>query len=152
MFWLLVVTFVLVYLVQLILGLRQAKHFAAVFSELRRRGRVSIGKHKGLLSAGALVMFLLDDDGAIVEGRRMTGVTVLARFRPLTDFDGEQIATLTLGRERRYSAGMRSAVHNARDNYLIITSGGVAAEPPTAIARYASVARSVFKRRDAASA
>lgn len=148
MFWLLVVTFVLVYVVQLFLGLRQAKHFAAVFSDLRRRGRVAIGKRKGLLSAGALVMFRIDDDGIIVEGRRMTGVTVLARFRPLTDFDGEQIATLTLGRDRRYSAGLRSAVENARENYLIITAGGVAAEPQrpspatrSACAQHSSAAR-----------
>lgn len=152
MFWLLVVTFVLVYIIQLILGLRQAKHFAAVFSELRRRGRVAIGKRKGLFSAGALVMFRIDDEGTIVEGRRMTGVTVLARFRPLTDFDGQQIATLAVRGDRRYSAGLRSATENARDNYLIITGGGVATEPPTAIARYTSRLRSALKRRKPLSA
>ena len=152
MFWLLVCTFVVVYLLQMVLGLRQAKHFAENFSELRRRGRVAIGKQKGLFTAGALVMFLLDDDGIIVEGRRMTGVTVMARFRPLVGFNGEDLASIALAGDRRYSAGVRSAVENARENYLIITSGGVAAEPPTAIARMTTRLRSVFKRRSPLSA
>ena len=95
---------------------------------------------------------MLTPMGTIVEGRRMTGVTVLARFRPLTDFDGQQLATLALGRDRRYSAGLRSAAENARDNYLIITSGGVAAEPPTALARHTRRLRSLFKRRSPLSA
>jgi DNA-binding transcriptional regulator of glucitol operon len=152
MFWLLVCTFVVVYLIQMVLGLRQAKHFAENFSELRRRGRVAIGKRKGLFTAGALVMFLLNEDGIIVEGRRMTGVTVMARFRPLVGFNGEDLASITLAGDRRYSAGVRSAVENARENYLIITSGGVAAEPPTAIARMTTRLRSVFKRRSPLSA
>ena len=82
----------------------------------------------------------------------MTGVTVMARFRPLVGFNGEDLASIALAGDRRYSAGVRSAVENARENYLIITSGGVAAEPPTAIARMTTRLRSVFKRRSPLSA
>ena len=43
MFWLLVFTFAFVYLVQTVLGLRQAKHFAETLHDAARRGRVAIG-------------------------------------------------------------------------------------------------------------
>ena len=47
-----------------------------------------------MVTTGAIVMFLLDEDGTIVEGTRLTGVTVLSRFRPLPEFDGLRLATL----------------------------------------------------------
>jgi len=149
MFWLLVITFVAIYILQTILGLRQAKHFAGTFTMLRRRGRVAIGKRQAWLTAGAIVMFLLDDEGVIVEGRRMSGVTVLARFRPLPDFNGQNLATITPESFGAGHAGLRAAVANARENYLIITSGGVAPEPPTPFARMRERMRSRLKRRSA---
>ena len=73
----------------------------------------------------------------------MTGVTVLARFRSLPDFNGEALAIDRAGAVPvGGNAGLRAAVANARENYLIITSGGVAAEPPTAIARIRDRVRS----------
>ena len=136
MFWLLVFTFAFVYVVQTFLGLRQAKHFAATFTMLRRRGRVAIGKRQAWFTAGAIVMFLLDDEGLIVEGRRMSGVTVLARFRSLPDFNGQALASIIPETSRAAgNAGLRAAVANARENYLIITSGGSRPRASTPFAR-----------------
>ena len=89
MFWTVLIAFAVVYLTQTFLALRQSKNFAATFTSLRRRGRVALGKKQGLLSAGALVLFLLDDDGRIVEGHKLSGVTVLSRFRVFDAFGNE---------------------------------------------------------------
>lgn len=38
---------IVAYLFQLLLGLRQLKHFNAVYASLRRQGRVAIGRRAG---------------------------------------------------------------------------------------------------------
>ena len=69
MFWTIAIAFAVIYGLNTILGLRQMKNFASEFRALRIRGRVAIGKRKGLLTAGAIVMFLLDEEGFIRDGR-----------------------------------------------------------------------------------
>lgn len=54
------------------------KDFALTYGALRHRGKVAIGKRKAALSAGSIALFLLADDGTIVEARAMSGLTVLA--------------------------------------------------------------------------
>ena len=84
MFWFAAICFALVYVTNMVLALMQSKNYTTAYTTLKRRGRVAIGKRKGLLTTGAIVMFLLDGDGTIVEGTRLTGVTVLARAEQAT--------------------------------------------------------------------
>ena len=94
MFWTFLIGFAVLYLTQTVLGLRQSKNFADTFTAMRRRGKVALGKKQGLLVAGALVLFLLDDAGHIVEGRKLSGVTVLSRFKTFDAYNGLQLADL----------------------------------------------------------
>lgn len=64
------------YLFQLLLGLRQLKHFNAVYASLRRQGRVAIGRRAGKIRAGTIVMFALDQSGKVLDARQMQGVTL----------------------------------------------------------------------------
>ncbi len=137
-FWPFLIGFGIFYAINTVLGFRQAKHFSSTFIALRRRGRVGIGKRKGLVASGAIVMFLLDDDGRILEGTRMSGVTAMARFRALPAFDGELLSDLAPQTRRELAPSVRLAAANARDNYLVIAAGGVAAEPPGPWARIAA--------------
>ncbi len=92
MFWFAAICFALVYVINMVLALLQSKNYTTTYTTLKRRGRVAIGKKKGLVTTGAIVMFLLDEDGNVVEGTRLTGITVLARFRAFPDFDGLPLA------------------------------------------------------------
>ncbi|MDR1851138.1 MAG: transcriptional regulator GutM [Propionibacteriaceae bacterium] len=132
-FWIFMIGFAVLYGVNMVLGLHQAKHYTRAFTDLKRRGRVAIGKHKGLIGSGAIVMFLLDDADRVVEGKKICGVTVFSRFRAFDVLDGQPIA----GAEptRHLPKVLGKAVENAKANYAVAHSGGRPVDPPTAIGR-----------------
>lgn len=147
MFWPFLIGFGVLYAVNTVLALRQSRHFSATFIALRRRGRVAIGKYKGLVVAGAIVLFLLDEDGRIVEGTRLSGVTALARFGDLPQFNGLLITEVSAAEDRRLAPSLRKAVTNATENYRVITGGGTASEPPGPFTRLGAKARALLGRR-----
>lgn len=69
------------FLLQIIFSMLQMKYFSSQFVKLRKRGKVAVGRKNGFFFAGAIVMFLIDDDGIILEGKKMEGVTCLARVK-----------------------------------------------------------------------
>lgn len=129
MFWIFLFAFGIAYILQVILGSLQLKNFAKHYAQLRRQGKVAIGKRKNALSAGAIVMFLLDENGVIKESRGMSGLTVLARFKKLKGLDGLHICDLARENLRLLPKGLRLAVFNARDNYLLVQEGKTPTEP-----------------------
>lgn len=152
MFWSFLIAFAVVYLTQTLLALRQSKNFADRFTALRRRGRVALGKKQGLVTAGALVLFLIDDDGRIVEGHKLSGVTVLSRFRRFGAFDGLPLATLAPENDRRFTRPVRAAVANARDNFRTVLAGGKPVDPPGPFAEVGLVLGRLIGRRGATTA
>ena len=150
MFWTFLIGFAVLYLTQTVLGLRQSKNFADTFTAMRRRGKVALGKKQGLLVAGALVLFLLDDAGHIVEGRKLSGVTVLSRFKTFDAYNGLQLADLAPEGDRRFSKPLRDAVANARDNYRTVTDGGTAPEPLSPLAQLGASVKKIRRRPAAA--
>lgn len=135
MFWILIVSLGLAWIFQSVLSFKQTQAFTKLFVALRRRGRVAMGKFRGGIVQGAIVMFVIDDDGVITEGQRLHGVTVVARFRAFDEFNGARIADVDPSLAKPWGKSMVKAVANARDNYRIITGGGAAPEPPTALTR-----------------
>ena len=107
---------------------------------------MAIGKKKGLVTTGAIVMFLLDEDGNVVEGTRLTGITVLARFRAFPDFDGLPLASIDPVGDRRFTRSVRLAIANARDNYLWWSSGQTPQDPPGPISQFADALRKLVGR------
>lgn len=83
------------YLFQGVLGFIQIKHFTKVYGEMRRQGRVAIGRKSGKFKAGTIVMLALDPQGIIIEARKIQGTTVLAKFKPLTAMTGYHIFELS---------------------------------------------------------
>ena len=146
MFWPYLIGFAVLYALQTLLALRQAKNFSETFKHLRRRGPVAIGKNKGLLTAGAIVMLLVDADGVIICGTKLGGVTVLSRFRELDAFNGCSLLELAPERDRRFTKSLRRAVANARDNYAIVHAGGLPTEPPGPLTQMGSRARRLMRR------
>ena len=146
MFWPYLIGFAVLYALQTLLALRQAKNFSETFKHLRRRGPVAIGKTKGLFTAGAIVMLQVDAHGVIVSGTKLGGVTVLSRFHELEAFNGCSLLELTPEQDRRFTKSLRQAVANARDNYAIVHAGGRPTEPPGPLTRLASRARHLTRR------
>lgn len=147
MFWIFIIAIGLSWVAQSALSFKQAKAFSTLFVDMRRRGRVAMGKFRGGIVQGAIVMFGLDDDGVILEGQRLHGVSVVARFRPFEDFTGEHISDVDPAVAARFGKSVVKAVANAKDNYRIILSGEKAPEPPTALARTIDAISAKFRRR-----
>ena len=146
MFWFAAICFAVVYGTNMVLSLMQSKNYTTAYTTLRRRGRVAIGKKKGLLTTGAIVMFLLDENGTIVEGTRLTGITVRSRFRAFPDFDGLALASIDASRDRRFTRSVRLAVDNSRDNYRWWMTGQTPQDPPGPLSQIADGLRKLAGR------
>lgn len=134
-FWLLIVALAISYLAQVGLSFFQMKDFASTYGSLRRRGKVAIGKRKAAFSAGSIALLLIDAEGMVTEARAMSGLTVLARFRPLHGFDGLHISQIDSGPVGRMPRGLRLAILNARDNWLAVQRGETPQDPPGPLTR-----------------
>ncbi len=64
----LMLLFLAAFMLQYLFTFIQMKDFNRHYSTLRKMGRVAIGKVKGVLRAGAIVMFAIDQQGTILAG------------------------------------------------------------------------------------
>lgn len=91
-----------------------------------------MGKQKNALSTGAIIMLGIDDDGKITEGRQLTGLTVLSRFKPMSNFNGQFVNEIDPSSVNA-SRSIKKALINAQENYRVVMAGGVPLEPPNPI-------------------
>ena len=123
---------VVVWVAQTVLGLRQFKKFNAHLKELRKLGRVAIGRARGGFSAGILVLFVIDPYCRIIKGEIMEGRTVFTGFKSFDDFNGVTLFELSedLCKSMKLNARQTAAVVSARhdyENYLKIQDEELAA-------------------------
>lgn len=123
-FWTVLVSLGIAYVLQFLLTMIQMKDFNLNFRDLRKMGRVAIGKKKGGFVAGSIVMFAIDDEGIILKGMCLSGVTVLARFKEINDFNGVDISTITEEQVKSYSKQVQKSILDASSNYITITNCG----------------------------
>ena len=121
------------YVLQAVISWKQLKHFNQTYSELRRKGKVAIGKRPGKIRSGTIVMLAIDDHDQVLEVRKMQGVTSLAKFHSLPVYAGEDIHYID-----RYHPSVRAedrltqaALENTREVYLRIEAGNEKSEQPT---------------------
>ena len=125
MLWLVLIA-VGMWVLQLVLSILQFRRFASHVKEMRREGRVAIGKAKGRFVAGAIVLFVIDAECNILRGEIMKGVTVFAGFRSFDDFTGRNLLDLTEADVAAYDRQKRRAVLGAREEYIIYQEQGEA--------------------------
>lgn len=123
------------FVLQAVLSGLQMRHFSKEFVQLRRRGKVACGRKSGGFHAGAIVMFLIDEQGVIREGRQLCGMTCFARVKQLPGFEGKYVGGLTEADLPRYGKNLRTAIFDARDTYNKFISGEAIPEPPTPFQR-----------------
>lgn len=133
------------FLLQIILSMLQMKHFSNEFVKLHRKGKVACGRKAGGFRAGAIVMFLIDDDGIIREGKKLEGVTFLARVRPLKGFEGRDIRTVSETDVPKTHKNLGKAVADASLTFKKYTAGEIIPEPLSPFQKVGSSVGNIFK-------
>lgn len=121
------------FVLQIALSMLQMKHFSKEFVKLRRQGKVACGRKAGGFRAGAIVMFLLDENGIVQCGRKMEGVTCFARVKALDGFEGRDIRTLSADDVPKSHKNLGKAVEDASLTFRKFTAGEIIPEPPSPI-------------------
>ncbi|MTC90174.1 transcriptional regulator [Streptococcus uberis] len=116
---------ILAYVVQIILGMKQLKHFNKVYTELRKKGRVAIGRRSGKIKSGTIVMFAIDKEGLVLDARKMQGVTVAAYFKQMPNFIGQDIHYFDTYNPlvRNENKLVQIAIEDARELFLRMEAG-----------------------------
>lgn len=137
------------YLLQIIFGMKQIKHFNQTYQKLRRQGKVAIGRRAGKFKAGTIVMFAVSGEGKIIESVKMQGVTVMAKFKEIPQFNDQLITSLVLENElvRQENKLMRQAIVNAREIYIRVEEGNYVEEKPMSPFVLLKVQTNLFKEK-----
>lgn len=114
---------IIVWILNFVFGMMQIKSFNKNYIEMRRRGKVAIGRKRGYIQVGTVVMFLLDDDGKIVDSRKMQGISVFARFKKLMGLEGINLGDIHKGNLIKYNRYTKSAILDAVKNYNTFKGG-----------------------------
>jgi len=138
-FWFLIICFGIAFILQYMLTFIQMKSFTAHYSKLRKKGRVAIGKIKGGFYAGSIAMFAIDENGIILEGSYMQGITVFARLKELKGFEGKNVGILTKADCKNLAKPLTKAILEASSNYNVIMGGGEVVEPPSPLQRLGNI-------------
>ena len=133
------ILFIAAFILQYALTFVQMSSFKKSYAELRRKGRVVIGRKKGAARAGAIVMFAIDNNDKVITGEAMQGVTVLARFKKFDYFDGIKVGTINRDdcKAIRLSSSLTSAVLDGVVNYKTISAGGQVEMEPSPFGKLA---------------
>jgi Glucitol operon activator len=106
-----------VWLLNFILGLLQIKNFNKNYIELRKLGKVAIGRKKGRITSGTIVLIRIKDDGLIEEARMMQGVTVAARVKSFKGLEDKYIGQLGENDLKNFNKPLKKAILDAVKNY-----------------------------------
>ncbi len=113
------------FLLQGMLSFVQMKHLTDEFIKLRRKGKVAFGRKSGGFYAGAVVMFLIDEDGIIREAKKLEGLTAFARVKPLEGFEGRYIGDLRKEDGPDHHRNLCKAIEDAALTYRKYAAGEV---------------------------
>ncbi|CAM3415201.1 transcriptional regulator GutM [Streptococcus pluranimalium] len=116
---------VMAYTLQIFLGFKQIKYFNSVYTELRRKGRVAIGRRSGKFKSGTIVMFAIDSKGKISAAKKIQGVTIGARFKDMPQYIKHDLHYLDHYNPlvRQENKLTQIAIEDARDVFLTIEAG-----------------------------
>ncbi|BDG46044.1 transcriptional regulator GutM [Parageobacillus sp. KH3-4] len=112
------------FMIQLALGYFQIRNFTKTYIELRRKGKVAIGRRPGKFRAGTIVLFAVNNKGDILDAKKMQGVTVFAKFKKLKGFENKNILSINDNDLNNFNKLVRIAVKDAINNYKVIMNGG----------------------------
>ncbi len=120
MLWAFFLAAIAAWILQTVLGLWQFRRFTRHVKKLRLLSRVAIGKSKGRVLAGVILLLCIDEDCRIFKGEMMEGVTIFAKFRPFEKLVGMNLLSLTEKNCRECGLNRQEikAALSARKDYL----------------------------------
>jgi DNA-binding transcriptional regulator of glucitol operon len=113
----LIIIGIVVWILNFIFGLLQIKDFNKNYVELRKLGKVAIGRKKGKITSGTIVLIRIENDGLIIESRKMQGVTVIARVETFKGLEDKYIDKITENDLKNFNKPLKKAILDAVKNY-----------------------------------
>lgn len=117
MFIRIVIVIGLAWLLQTALGFLQFKDFNKNFKELRQKGRVVIGKNRGRVKRGSVILIAIDDNCSILESRIMKGITILARFKSMEILNNQNLHSINPNILENLDQQIALAIQDGIKNY-----------------------------------
>lgn len=115
--WILFVLIGAAWIGQMILGVFQIKYFNKHFKEMRKLGKVVIGKNKGKVRAGVIVLIAIDEDSKIIKAEKMQGISVFARIRALKILENKNLLEINTDNLKGIDKWTVKAVDNGIESY-----------------------------------
>jgi len=137
------------FFLQAVLSALQMRHFSKEFIKLRKQGKVACGRQAGGFHAGAIAMFLIDDNGIIRQARKLEGVTCLARVKVMDGFEGKYVGSLTGEEVPKSHKNLRKAVRDASLTYCKFMSGEEIIDPPSPFQRVEGSIKNILTNKKA---
>lgn len=150
-FILLIILAAIGFVVQYLLGLLQIKNFSKNYTELRKNGRVTIGRRPSIFKAGTLVLIQINKKNLIEEVRYMQGVTVFNKFKKLNGIENINIQKLSDKDLQQYNALLVKAIMDAQHTFNVINSGGEIEKIPSPLMKIVNKVNRTFKREGSVS-
>ncbi|WP_019167045.1 transcriptional regulator GutM [Staphylococcus delphini] len=145
-FILLIVLAAIGLVIQYLLGIVQIKNFSKNYIELRKKGRVAIGRKPTIFRSGTLVLLQLNRQNVIESARYMQGVTVFAKFKELKGLEGRKIMTLNSNNLKGYNRLQINAILDAKNTFEIIQNGGQIETIPSPFMKVVKRVETYFKK------
>lgn len=140
-FWFLLIALGLAFILQYLFAMIQLKDFNKHYKLLRKKGRVAIGRYKGAIKAGAIVMLAIDEKGIILEGAYMSGVTILAKFKKIDKLNGKDLANISEKDFNNVPKQILNAIMDASSNYKRVINGEKIESPKSPIGKIGVAAK-----------
>lgn len=111
------------WILQTALGSVQVKNFNKHYMALREEGRVSIGRSKGILRSGVVLLMSLDSKRKIRTAKKMQGLTIMARFRDFSILEGQDLLNIEQDVYDKMDRFTKQAFDEAVDIYKKVARG-----------------------------
>ncbi|MDF2504942.1 transcriptional regulator GutM [Clostridium sp.] len=115
--WIIFVLIGVAWIGQMILGFYQIKYFNKNFKDMRKLGKVVIGKNKGKVRAGVVVLIAIDKDSNIIKAEKMQGISVFARMRALKILENKNLLKINTSSLKGVDKWTVKAVDNGIESY-----------------------------------
>lgn len=102
---------------QTIFGIFQIRYFNKRFKAMRKLGRVVIGKNKGRIRTGVVVLMAIDEDCNIIKAEKMQGISVFAKMKVFNVLENKNLLQLNVDNLKNIDKWTASAVNNGIENY-----------------------------------
>ncbi|TWT07686.1 transcriptional regulator [Planococcus sp. CPCC 101016] len=111
------------WVLQTLFGTYQLKDFNRNYSVMRARGPVSIGRSKGIVRTGVVLLMSLDKDKKITDARKMQGLTIFAKFKSLPLLENQNLLHIDPVVYNKMDRFTQKAFDEAVDIYKKVAKG-----------------------------